>query len=67
MVEEPEIDGDSDHTDSGATIDSKYTCELLTYLGTPATHSVEDGLRDEANLLTSHVLCYALACMAYSD
>ena len=28
MVEEPATDGDSDHTDSGATVDSKNTCEL---------------------------------------
>ena len=28
MVEEPATDGDSDHTDSGATVDSKNTCKL---------------------------------------
>ena len=28
MVEEPATDGDSDHTDSEATVDSKNTCEL---------------------------------------
>ena len=28
MVEEPATDTDSDHTDSGATVDSKNTCEL---------------------------------------
>ena len=28
MVEEPATDGDSDHTDSGETVDSKNTCEL---------------------------------------
>ena len=28
VVEEPATDGDSDHTDSGATVDSKNTCEL---------------------------------------
>ena len=28
MVEEPVTDGNSDHTDSGATVNSKNTCEL---------------------------------------
>ena len=28
VVEEPATDGDSDHTDSGATVHSKNTCEL---------------------------------------
>ena len=28
MVDEPATDGDSDHTDSGATVDSNNTCEL---------------------------------------
>ena len=32
MVEEPATDGDSDHTDSEATVNSKNTCELLTFL-----------------------------------
>ena len=29
MVEEPATDGDSDHTDSGATVNNKNTCELV--------------------------------------
>ena len=67
MVEEPATHGDSDHTDSGATVDNKNTCELAVtvnimflYSGSSmffnATYSIEDLEMGLTFILNAHII-----------